>query len=46
VFLDLNFFCFHASNEKVVVMICHLAAAELPWADLEAWFEANSTGPT
>lgn len=46
VFLGLNGFRFHASNEDMVVMICRLAAAELPWADLEAWFEANSTCPT
>lgn len=46
VFLGLNGFRFQASNEDVVLMICRLAAAELPWADLLAWFEANSTGPS
>jgi death-on-curing protein len=44
VFLGLNGFRFHASNEEVVLMICRLAAAELPLADLQAWFETNSTG--
>lgn len=46
VFLGLNGFRFNASNEDVVVMICRLAAAELPWADLQAWFEANSSRPS
>ena len=46
VFLGLNGFRFHASNEEVVLMICRLAAAELPLADFQAWFETNSTGPT
>ena len=46
VFLGLNGFRFQASNEEVVLMICRLATGELPWADLQAWFETNSTGPT
>ncbi len=46
VFLGLNGFRFQASNEEVVLMICRLAAGELPWTDLQAWFETNSTGPT
>ena len=46
VFLGLNGFRFQASNEEVVLMICRLAADELPWTDLQAWFETNSTGPT
>ena len=46
VFLGLHGFRFHASNEDVVLMICRLAATELPWADLQAWFEVNSTGPS
>ena len=46
VFLGLNGFRFQASNEEVVLMICRLAAAELPLADFQAWFETNSTGPT
>jgi len=46
VFLGLNGFRFQASNEEVVLMICRLAAGELPWADLQAWFETKSTGPT
>ncbi|MBM5820227.1 MAG: type II toxin-antitoxin system death-on-curing family toxin, partial [Cyanobacteria bacterium K_DeepCast_150m_m2_101] len=46
VFLGLNGFHFQASNEEVVLMICRLAAGELPWTDLQAWFETNSTGPT
>ena len=43
VFLGLNGFRFTASNEDVVLMIRRLAAAELPWADLLAWFDANSS---
>ncbi len=46
VFLGLNGFRFQASNEEVVLMICRLAAGELPWADLQAWFATKSTGPT
>jgi death-on-curing protein len=46
VFLGLNGFRFQASNEEVVLMICRLAAGELPLADLQAWFETKSTGPT
>ena len=46
VFLGLNGFRFQASNEEVVLMICRLAAGELPWADFQAWFESKSTGPT
>lgn len=46
VFLGLNGFRFQASNEEVVLMICRLAAGELPWADLQAWLESKSTGPT
>jgi death-on-curing protein len=46
VVLGLNGFRFHSSNEDVVLMICRLAAAELPWSELQAWFEANSSRPS
>jgi len=46
VFLGLNGFRFNASNESVVMTIRRLAAGELPWADLQAWFNANSSGPS
>ena len=42
VFLGLNGFSFQASNESVVLMIQRLAACELPWEELEAWFAGNS----
>lgn len=42
VFLGLNGFSFQASNESVVLMIQRLAAGELPWEELEAWFSDNS----
>ena len=38
VFLGLNGFAFHASNETVVVMVQRLAAGHLPWPELENWF--------
>ncbi|MFM8936750.1 MAG: type II toxin-antitoxin system death-on-curing family toxin [Vulcanococcus sp.] len=43
VFLGLNGFCFNASNASVVLTIRRLAAAELPWTDLETWFNTNSS---
>ena len=46
VFLGLNGFRFNASNEDVVLMSRRLAAAETPWAVLQAWHEANSSGPS
>jgi death-on-curing protein len=46
VFLGLNGFRFQASKGEVVLMICRLAAGELPWDDLQAWLKTNSTGPT
>ncbi|MFM8604946.1 MAG: type II toxin-antitoxin system death-on-curing family toxin [Cyanobium sp.] len=46
VFLGLNGFRFHVSNESVVLTIRRLAAAELPWAELQAWFNANSSRPS
>ena len=42
VLLGLNGFSFQASNESVVLMIQRLAAGELPWEELEAWFSYNS----
>lgn len=42
VFLGLNGFSFQASNETVVLNIRRLAAGELPWAELLAWFGAHS----
>ena len=42
VFLGLNGFRFKASNESVVLNIRRLAAGELPWAELAAWFGAQS----
>lgn len=46
VFLGLNAFSFHASNESVVVMIRRLAAGELPWGELVDWFTAQSSPRT
>ncbi len=46
VFLGLNAFSFHASNESVVVMIRRLAADELPWGELVDWFTAQSSPRT
>ena len=42
VFLGLNGFSFQASNESVVLMIQRLAAGELPWEELEAWFATHT----
>lgn len=42
VFLGLNGSSFNASNESVVLMIQRLAAGELPWPELELWFETHS----
>ena len=42
VFLGLNGFSFNASNDSVVLMIQRLAAGELPWQELELWFEPHS----
>ena len=42
VFLGLNDYRFEASNESVVITIQRLAAEDLAWADLQAWFIANS----
>ena len=42
VFLGLNGYSFQASNESVVLMIQRLAAGELPWEELEAWFTDHS----
>ncbi|MFM1900784.1 MAG: putative prophage maintenance system killer protein [Cyanobacteriota bacterium] len=42
VFLGLNGFSFQGSNESVVLMIQRLAADDLPWEELEAWFAGNS----
>lgn len=42
VFLGLNGFSFHASNESVVLMIQRLAAGELPWEELEEWLTDHS----
>jgi len=44
--LGLDGFRFQTSNEEVVLMICRLAASELAWTDLHAWFNTNSSGPT
>ena len=46
VFLGLNGFSFQASNESVVLMIQRLAAGELPWEELEAWFATNTAAIT
>jgi death-on-curing protein len=43
VLLGLNGFSFHASNESVVLMIQRLAAGELPWEELGAWFASQSS---
>ena len=43
VFLGLNGFRFQASNESVVLVIQRLAAGELPWLDLQTWFEDHSS---
>ena len=40
--LGLNGFSFNASNESVVLMIQRLAAGDLPWPELERWFETHS----
>ena len=42
VFLGLNGFRFQASNQSVVMMMQRLAAGELPWPELEAWFLDHS----
>jgi death-on-curing protein len=45
-FSGLNGFRFNASNQEVVLTIRRLGTAELPWADLQVWFEANSSEPS
>lgn len=42
VFLGLNGYSFTASNESVVLTIQRLAADDLTWPDLEAWFVLHS----
>ena len=42
VFLGLNGFSFHATNESVVLTIQRLAANELPWPELQQWFQVHS----
>ncbi|QPN65945.1 type II toxin-antitoxin system death-on-curing family toxin [Synechococcus sp. CBW1006] len=46
VFLGLNGFRFEASNQAVVLTIQRLAAGSIPWAELEAWYQACSHAPT
>lgn len=42
VFLGLNRFSFHATNESVVVTVQQLAANALPWHELQQWFQVHS----
>ena len=42
VFLGLNGYSFTASNASVVLTIQRLAAGDLAWPDLEAWFVLHS----